>query len=405
VISGLTLLSFAFGWVSLAVLSARFTDQPQRWTLLPAALSALVGTVLLLWPGSETHDWLGWIWPIPLLVLVAWMVPQSRRHFQSRARTWLLYPVFGVLALSAIGGAYEMVQERIDRGQHSMPGRLVDIGGGRRLHIYCTGSGSPTVILEGGLGEPSTMMRSRIQPDVAQDTRVCVYDRAGRGWSDPAKGLQDGAAVAADLHALLANSGEKGPFVLAGHSAGGAYVLNYAHLFPDDVAGVVLLDSMHPEQRARVGGWETFYQGFRRASALFPSLSRIGAGRLIYLSTGAGLSPEARNEERDFLSTARHSRSLRNEFHELPKALKEAGQLKTLGSRPLIVVTADKDAEDGWQPLQDELAALSSNSLHRHIPDATHAMVPEDEHAARIASQAIRDVVKSLRSGTALARR
>ena len=401
VISGVVLLAFAFGWASLAILSVRLTDQPQRWAVVPAGLTALVGTGLLLWPSSVTHDIFGWLWPVAVLVLVGWMVVQSRRHLHTRARAWLLYPLFAVLALSAIGGMYEMVQERIDRGQHSMPGRLVDVGD-HRLHIYCTGTGSPTVILEAGLGEPSTMMAGWIQPDVSQDTRVCVYDRAGRGWSDSAMGTQDGIAVATDLHNLLEQSGEKGPFVLAGHSAGGAYVLNFANRFPDDVAGIVLLDSMHPEQRSRVGGWEAFYQMFRRASAILPSLSRIGVGRLIYLDTGAGLPAEARNEERDFLSTARHARSVRDEFHELPTALIQAGQLESLGSKPLIVVTADKDAEDGWQPLQDELAALSSNSLHRHIPDATHAMVTEDEHAAKISSQAIRDVVMSVRTATGL---
>jgi len=401
VISGSVLLAFALGWASLAILSVRFTDQPQRWATVPAILTALVGTVLLLWPGSVTHDTTGWLWPIPLGVLVGWMVIQSRRHLHSRTRTWLLYPIFGVLALSAIGGTYEMIQERIDRGQYTMPGQLVDVGD-HRLHIYCIGSGSPTVILEGGFGEPSTMMRGWIQPAVSKDTRVCVYDRAGRGWSDPAKSPQDGIAVATDLHTLLDRSGEKGPFVLAGHSAGGAYVLNFANLFPDDVAGIVLLDSMHPEQRKRAGGWETFYQIFRRAYALSPSLYRIGVGRLINLGAVADLPTEARNEERDFLSTPRHARSVRDEFNELPTALIQAGQLKTLGDKPLIVVTADKDALAGWQPLQDELAALSSNSLHRHIPDAEHAMLTEDERAAGMSSLAIRDVLNAVRTAAPL---
>ena len=404
VISGAVLLAFAFGWASLAILSVRYTEQPQRWATLPAILSALVGTVLLLWQGSVSHDAVGWLWPIALLALVAWMVIQSRRHLHSPARRWLLYPVFGVLALSTFGGTYETVQERVDRGEYTLPGRLIDVGD-HRLHIYCTGSGSPTVILEAGLGEPSTMMRGWIQPDVSQDTRVCVYDRAGRGWSDSAKGPQDGIAVATDLHILLDQSGEKGPFVLAGHSAGGAYVLNFAHLFPDDVGGIVLLDSMHPEQRKRAEGWETFYQIFRRASALSPSLYRIGVGRLINLNAVADLPTEARNEERDFLSTARHARSVRDEFNELPTALIQAGQLRTLGAKPLVVVTADKDALGGWQPLQDELAALSSNSLHRHIPDATHSMLTEDEGAAGTSSLAIRDVVKAVRTGTKLASR
>jgi pimeloyl-ACP methyl ester carboxylesterase len=246
------------------------------------------------------------------------------------------------------------------------------------------------------------MMSGWIQPDVAQDTRVCVYDRAGLGWSEPQDGPQDGIAVAKDLHTLMDRAGEKGPFVLAGHSAGGAYVLNFANLYPDDVAGVVLLDSMHPEQRKRVEGWETFNQVFRRASSLFPSLFLIGLGRLIYGSAGAGLPPEARGPERAFLATPRHARGVRDEFSELPAALKQAGALETLGSKPLIVVTADKDAEGGWQPLQDELAALSSNSLHRHVPDATHAMVIEDEGTAKKSSQAIRDVVKSVQTSSGL---
>ena len=404
VISGVVILAFAFGWTSLATLSARFTDQPQRWAAVPAVLSALVGTALLLWPGSVTHDAFGWLWPIALVGLVGWMVVQSRRHLHSRTRSWLLYPVFGVLALSAVGGMYEMVQERIDRSQHTMPGQLVDVGD-HRLHIYCRGSGNPTVILEPGLGEPSSMMSGWIQPDIAKDTRVCVYDRAGRGWSDPAKGPQDGVAVATDLHTLLDRSGEKGPFVLAGHSAGGAYVLNFANLFPDDVAGIVLLDSMHPEQRKRADGWEAFYQIFRRASALLPSLSRIGVGRLINLSAVADLPTVARNEERDFLSTSRHARSVRDEFSELPTALIQAGQLKTLGGKPLVVVTADKDPLPGWQTLQNELAALSANSLHLHLPDATHAMLTEDEGAAGVSSQAIRDVIEAVRTSTELAMR
>jgi pimeloyl-ACP methyl ester carboxylesterase len=307
-----------------------------------------------------------------------------------------------MLTLSAIGGTYETVQERIDRGQHTMPGRLVDVGD-HRLHVYCTGSGSPTVILEAGLGETSSMMRGWIQPNISEETRVCSYDRAGRGWSEAAEGPQDGIAVATDLRTLLDRSGENGPFVLAGHSAGGAYVLNLAKLYPNDVAGIVLLDSMHPEQRTRLGGWETFYQAYRRASALFPSLSRIGVGRFMYFNYAPGLPAEERNEERDFFSTARHARSVRDEFAELPTALLQAGDLNTLGDKPLVVVTAGKNAQDGWQPLQDELATLSSNSLHRNIPDATHTMLAEDEVAAGISSEAIRDVVESVRTDTELA--
>ena len=108
---------------------------------------------------------------------------------------------------------------------------------------------------------------------------VAALFLAGRGWSESAGGPQDGVEVATDLHTLLERAGERGPFVLAGHSAGGIYVLNFAHLYPEQVAGVVLLDSMHPQHYTKIDGWPTFYEMFRRASAVLPSLSRLGVGR------------------------------------------------------------------------------------------------------------------------------
>ena len=222
-----------------------------------------------------------------------------------------------------------------------MPGQLIDVGG-HRLHIHCTGSGRPTVVLEPGLGEPSANMAGRIAPEIAMTTRVCVYDRAGRGWSQAASAPQDGVQVATDLHTLLQRAGENGPYVLAGHSAGGLYVLNFAHLYPQQVAGVVLLDSMHPQQYTRIASYPAFYEAFRRFSAVLPSLSRLGLGHAVYHASYADLPNPARGEERAFLATPRGSRSLRDEFAEIRAAMKQAGSLTNLGDRPLIVVTAWK---------------------------------------------------------------
>lgn len=246
------------------------------------------------------------------------------------------------------------------------------------------------------------MMAGWIAPAVADATRVCIYDRAGRGWSESA-GPEDGVAVASALHTLLERAGEHGPYVLAGHSAGGIYVLNFANLYPDEVAGVVLLDSMHPDQYTKLPGWPAFYEGFRRVSALMPSLSRIGVGRLVYFVAVSGLPSNARSEERAFLSTARHNRSVRDEFSELRTALTQAGELESLSGKPLIVVTADKDAADGWQPLQNDLVGLSSNAIHRHLPDATHASLTENQRDAAASSQAIRDLIESVRTQRAVA--
>jgi Serine aminopeptidase, S33 len=256
VITGVVLAVFTVSWALVAFLSSRWTDQPQRWAFAPAAAMAVAAVTILV--VAPTGNEAGWVWPPAILALVAWMVIQSRRTLRSRARVLVLYPVFAALALSALGGGYETYLETTDSASTAMPGQLVDVGG-HKLHIDCTGTGSPTVVLEPGMGEISPMMAAWIAPDVATTTRVCVYDRAGRGWSESADGPQDGTEVATDLHTLLANAGETGPYVLAGHSAGGIYTLNFAHLFPRDVAGVVLLDSMHPDQYELMPSWPGFY--------------------------------------------------------------------------------------------------------------------------------------------------
>ena len=398
VITGSVLLAFALAWAMLALLSERWTNQPQRWAIAPAGFMAMAGiSILTLAP---TGNQLGWVWPPVLATLTIWMIVHARRDLRSRTRVWLLYPVFAALLLAAVGGGYETYRETAD-SDYPMPGRLIDVGG-HKLHINCTGTGSPTVVLEPGLGEPSTAM-GWIAPDIATTTRVCVYDRAGRGWSEAASVPRDGMQQATDLHTLLERAGEQGPFVLAGHSAGGIYVLNFAHLYPHQVAGVVLLDSMHPEQYTKIASWPAFYETFRRVSAVLPSLLRFGLGHAMYQTAYGELPALARDEQRAFWSTPRHSRSVRDEFSELRTAMSQARSLVDLGGRPLAVVTAQKEAAGGWMAAQDELGALSINSVHRVLPEATHSSLTENEAMAARSSQAIRDVVDSVRTGTPIA--
>lgn len=397
VITGSVLAVFAAAWAALGALTTRWTDQPQRWATVPAAVMAIAGaTVLVLAP---TGNQLGWVWPPAILGLVAWMGVRTRRELHSKARVLVLYPVFAALAVSALGGAYETYAETTDPSAAEMPGRLVDIGG-RKLHISCTGSGSPTVVLEAGLGEASPIMAAWIAPDVATSTRVCVFDRAGRGWSESAPGPQDGLEAATDLHTLLANAGEQGPYVLAGHSAGGIYVLDFVAAFPDDVSGIALLDSMHPEQYERMASWPAFYEMYRRVSAVVPSLSRFGIGRLVYGTEYGDLPPEQRDQERAFLATPRHGRSVRDEFTQIRTAMAQAAGVTDLGDLPVAVLTATDGAEDDWMPMQDDLATLSTNSVHRTLTSGTHEMVVGHEDTAQQSAQAILDVVDSVRTGT-----
>jgi hypothetical protein len=140
----------------LALLSMRFTDQPQRWAAAPAAFMGLGGLLLVVF-GPWAHAVLNWVWPPALLALVIWMAVQVHGKLRSRTGRWLLYPVVALLAVASISGGYETVAEAVDTGAHPMAGQLVDVGG-HSLRLSCTGSGSPTVVLEPGAGEMSAVL-------------------------------------------------------------------------------------------------------------------------------------------------------------------------------------------------------------------------------------------------------
>jgi pimeloyl-ACP methyl ester carboxylesterase len=400
-ITGVVLMAFAAGWGLLASLSSGRTDQPQGWALIPAAFFGVLGLAhLILRPSDGVLRAFGWVWPIALVVLVVWMVRQSRRSLRGWSRPTILYPVFAVLLLSAVGGAYETVSEIPSR---AMAGQLIDVGG-FKMHISCTGTGSPTVILEPGLGEPGAMMAGWIQPAVATTTKVCIYDRPGKGFSEPAPTTQDAIANAANLHTLLARAHVEGPYVLVGHSSGGPYIKVYASKYPDQIAGMVLLDAQPSDAFAKLPGYPTEYNFLRKFTGLFPSVARLGGMRLSYTAAVAGLPPQARSEERADWSRPSHSRSLRDELLELESALTQSQALKSLGNKPLIVVTAVKDAHAGWMPLQAEMLTLSTNAVHRVIQDATHTSLTEDKAESGISGRAILEVVDAVRSSKPLSK-
>jgi pimeloyl-ACP methyl ester carboxylesterase len=383
VLTGGVLLGFAFGWALLALLSVRFTDQPQRWAAAPAAFMGVVGLALL--SGSAAvHGLLGWVWPPALFGLVVWMFLCVRRQLRSRSVRWMLYPVLAVLGIASIGGGYETVRDSLDASAYPMPGQLIDVGG-HRLHLHCTGSGSPTVVLEPGHGAASSDL-GWIAPAVARNSRVCVYDRAGRGWSGATDGPQDGAHVAANLHTLLDRAHVPGPYVLAGHSFGGLYILSFAAQFPDQVAGMVLLDSTAPKPGPALPTNTESDDFLGRVSALLPAVAHLGAGRLLNPFSYGSLPPRSQYEARANSSTARHLRSWIKEVVEGSVSTQQAASLTDLDGKPLIVLTADKgNQDDEWQSKQDHLATLSTNSLHRHV-NATHASLLEDEADAAAAS-------------------
>ncbi|HSL76105.1 MAG TPA: alpha/beta fold hydrolase [Candidatus Limnocylindrales bacterium] len=384
-VTGSVLLAFGLGWGLIAWLSSRFSGQPQTWMAVPALFLGSIGLVLIVFqPGPAAMDLFSWIWPPALAFLAVWMVVQVRHHLRGRGR-WLVLPVIATLLVFAVGGAITTVSVATRSSASTSSGRMVDVGG-YRLYLECTGSGSPTVILQAGLGEASSSW-ARIAPEVAASTRVCAYDRAGHGRSDEA-GPQDGIALAADLHTLLERVGVTGPYVLVGHSSGGAYVRVFADRYPDEVAGMVLLDAQPADAFSALPDYPAFYQGYRRVGILSPSLARIGL-----LGPMLGLTADQ--------STPAAARGGRDEIVALPAALQQAQALTSLGDRPLIVVSAGSGQQTGWLEAQDELPQLSTNSTHRVLDAATHtSLVTGDDAPA--STQAILDVVAAIQSGTAL---
>ncbi len=397
-ITGAVLCGFALGWAMLAVLSVRFTHQPQRWAVTPALLMGF-GGLLLVGFGSSVDELLTWVWPPVMLAAVVWMIARARRRLHSRGGRRLLFPVIGMLALASIGGGYESVREAADARAHVMPGQLVDVGG-HSLHLSCTGSGTPTVVLQPGAGEMSSAL-GWITPDVAQDTRVCVYDRAGRGWSESAETPQDGRQIATDLHTMLHRAQVPGPYVLAGHSFGGLYTLTFAAHFPDEVAGMVMIDSTAPRSAATPAAARPDDRGSRdligRVAALVSASGRLGLARLYGQTDYGSLPPRSRDEVRASLATVGGVRSTIDEYVQANASIQEAASLGDFGDKPLVVLTAGSGHDAAWAAAQNRLAGLSTNSVHRVVDGASHGALILEEGPAAATTRAILDVVSSVR--------
>ncbi len=317
---------------------------------------------------------------------------------------WLLYPVIGALAVTAVGGILESVALTRDQGRYAMPGASYAVGG-HRLHLACTGTGRPTVVLQNGMGETSALWNA-ITTKVAGTTRICAYDRAGQGWSEDTAHPQGARVVAADLHTLLARAGETAPYVLAGHSTGGTMAMTYAARYPSQVAGMVLLDSSSPYQFTDQPDFPGTYAMMRRLLPVLPTLARLGAARLTPASASTALTPAAAAQVRSFATSPRGFRNMADEQSQLRDVFAQAQALTTFDPKPLAVVTARENADgtSGWAAAQDRMAALSANSSH-WVADTTHVGLLDDAAGSVDSARAITEVVTAVRTGVPLASR
>ena len=277
-----------------------------------------------------------------------------------------------VLGLFAVAGAlWESRVAARDAREYPMQGQLVDIGG-YRLHIYCMGEGTPTVVMDSSLSESSRQWRF-IQPAVSSFTRACSYDRAGLGWSDPSPLPRSSEVMADELHALLVNAGVGGPYVLVGHSFAGLSMRLYASKHPEEIVGMVLVDADHPNRYMKSPSplEELRFLFYRMAAP-------IGVARLL---GGCPVGPPRCSQYVDTLWAMWSSRA---------ESAAQARARGTLGTIPLAVIAHDPQfypKVDGraerqqfeythlWQQL--ELARLSPNSTFAIAKNTGHQIPTE----------------------------
>lgn len=300
-----------------------------------------------------------------------------------------------VVGLVVAGAIYESVSEAADIRAYPPPGQMVDVGG-YRLHLNCTGAGSPTVVIDAGWGDWS-LGWSGVQKEVAKTTRVCTYDRAGMGYSEAGPLPRNAEQFAKELHTLLQHAGIPGPYVLAGHSLGGLPVRVFVHDYPTEVSGVVLIDSMSPRQ-AKLSATDTPPPTATRASgsSILALPARMGLVRLFpgVLGLNSGVSPEVQSAYTAFSVTPRSNQAYLDEGTGLPESFVQAGSVKSFGAVPLIVLTARLNEMTGWQDMQTELLQLSSHSQQIVADHSGHNIQREQPEAA---VEALTKMVQQLR--------
>jgi pimeloyl-ACP methyl ester carboxylesterase len=239
--------------------------------------------------------------------------------------------VVALLVLAVSGAIYQTIAtERAERA-YPPPGEMVDVGG-YSLHINCVGRGSPTVVLDAGTGEMSANW-VLVQREVSNTTRVCAYDRAGMGWSEMGPEPRDATQITGELHALLEGAGIEGPYVLVGHSFGGLYAQTYAARYPEEVAGVGLVESSHPEQFSYRRVTRDSYEPQERIFAVSSLLARLGVVRLLYnLFPGPPELPPQQRAQIDALSpSTRQVSTTALELRATPQTATQARGLRSLG--------------------------------------------------------------------------
>lgn len=260
------------------------------------------------------------------------------------------------------------------------PGSFYEVNG-KRMHIYCTGSGTPTVIIEPGLGG-DWLDWQHVQPELSKTTRVCTYDRLGNGWSEPQPGLHDAVNTAARLHALLQQAGEKGPFVFIGASMGGYFVREFNAMYPHDVAAIIFSDTSIPGQVTAIPGRldSDVKRNQRHRAAMWQWIREASGWERLMGRCQAALGPEMEayiDYGRAESCRPQYSRAGLSESDAFWISAEQAGKAQCCGTLPLLIISQDPDRpKSGW-----DAASIAANPIWDRLQENLKTLSP---HSRRI---------------------
>lgn len=338
----------------------------------------------------------------------------------ARLKRWMGRGLLGLVILfvmvAALGACYQALGNRADARSFPQQGKSISLGpafDNLTLSIDCRGQGSPTVVLDSGLGVPAVGW-SPVEAEVAKFTRVCSYDRAGYGWSGATSAPRTSLQIVKELHALLNAAGEKAPFILVGHSFGGYNVRVYNGQYPSDVVGMVLVDASHEDQNDRMAPaiqafMKKSIEDLKRQQRLAPLLIRFGIARFAQRNQGEapGVSKEFGREMLYLQLQAKFIDASASEMGAFAESANEVRAAGNLGDRPLVVLTAGKSADASQLPagfpkkdfddfheiwvndLQVKESRLSTRGKRIMVPDSDH-MIPFERPDTIVA--AVREV-------------